>query len=235
MTSPAPAESTSLSNRVADYVLTYIRTQKLKSGDKVPSELRVSAGLKISRGIVREAYRSLSAAGIIEVAPGRSPKVGALNNSLLTHMIRHGISTRQVSPEQVLELRSAIEARAAELASKRRTAEDLEQLRESVAGMGRSISDADQFVRHDLVFHQVISGAGGNPLFHLIGGALRGCMEQSMRAGLQSRTNRDQMARIVDSHSVIVDAIEAADADRAGQLMKVHFDEARAALRGAFD
>ena len=235
MTSPAPIESTSLSNRVADYVLNYIRTQKLKSGDKIPSELQVSAGLKISRGIVREAYRSLSSAGIIEVAPGRSPRVGALNNSLLTHMIRHGISTRQVSPEQVLDLRCAVEARAAELASQRRTEDDVIQLRAAVAGMSRSLRDIERFVASDLVFHQVISGAGGNPLFHLIGGALRGCMEQSMRAGLESRSTRDQMARIVDSHSVIVDAIEAGDPAQAGLLMKVHFDEAKAALRGAFE
>jgi len=102
---------------VVQYVAEYVRERELQSGDRMPSEMQISADLKISRGLVREAFRSLSAAGILEVGAGRSPKVGALNNVLLTHVRRHALSTRQVSPEQVLDIRCSIEVRAAELAA----------------------------------------------------------------------------------------------------------------------
>jgi DNA-binding GntR family transcriptional regulator len=57
-------------------------------------------------------------------------------------------------------------------------------------------------------------------------------METSIRAGLESRTNRRQLTRIVETHSAIVDAIESRQTTRAGYIMKIHFDEAKDALRG---
>jgi GntR family transcriptional repressor for pyruvate dehydrogenase complex len=128
-------EPSTLSGRVVQYIVEYIRERELQSGDRMPSEMQISAGSKISRGIVREAFRSLSAAGILEVGDGRSPRVGALNNILLTHVMRHALSTRQVSPEQVLDLRCSIEVRAAELAAEMCTERDVQDLRSAVSGM----------------------------------------------------------------------------------------------------
>jgi GntR family transcriptional repressor for pyruvate dehydrogenase complex len=228
-------ESNTLSDRVVQYIVEYIREHELQSGDRMPSEVKISADLKISRGIVREAFRSLSAAGILEVGAGRSPKVGALNNVLLTHVMRHALSTRQVSPGQVLDLRCSIEIRAAELAAEMCTEKDVKDLRASVAGMNRAIKNPDRFVPQDVRFHEIISSATGNPLFQLLVGTLRECMETSIRAGLESRTSRTQLTRIVETHSAIVDAIESRQSTRAGYIMKVHFDEAKDALHGVTD
>src|ERR1700678_4376438 len=229
-------ESNSLSDRVVQYIVEYIRERELHSGDRMPSEMQISADLKISRGIVREAFRSLSAAGILEVGAGRSPKVGALNNALLTHVMRHALSTRQVSPEQVLDLRCSIEVRAAELAAEMCTEKDVKDLRSEVTGMNRALKkNPDRWVQNDIWFHEIISGATGNPLFRFLVGTLRECMETSIRAGLDSRTTRAQLTRIVETHSALVDAIGSREATRAGYIMKVHFDEAKDALRGGAD
>lgn len=230
---PSGLASNTLAERVVQYVVDYIRERELQSGDRMPSEVKISAELNISRGIVREAFRSLSAAGILEVGAGRSPRVGALNNALLTNVMRHALYTRQVSPEQVLDLRCSIEVRAAELAAEMCTAKDVADLRLAVAGMSRALKkNTDRWVENDIRFHEIISGATGNPLFRLLVGTLRDCMESSIRAGLESRTTRAQLARIVETHSALVDAIEARQATRAGYVMKVHFDEAKEALRG---
>jgi GntR family transcriptional repressor for pyruvate dehydrogenase complex len=228
-------EPNTLSDRVVQYIVEYIRQRELQSGDRMPSEMQISADMKISRGIVREAFRSLSAAGILEVGAGRSPKVGALNNVLLTHVMRHALSTRQVSIEQVLDIRCSIEVRAAELAAEMCTERDVKDLRSAVSGMNRALKNPDRFVPQDVRFHEIISGATGNPLFQLLVGTLRECMETSIRAGLESRTTRAQLIRIVETHSAIVDAIESQQATRAGYLMKVHFDETIDALRGVGD
>lgn len=228
-------EPATLSDRVVQYVVEYIRERELQSGDRMPSEMKISADLKISRGIVREAFRTLSVAGILEVGAGRSPRVGALNNVLLTHVMRHALSTRQVSPEQVLDLRCSIEVRAAELAAETCTSSDVTELRAAVSGMSRALKNPDRWVQNDIRFHEIISGATGNPLFRLLVGTLRECMETSIRAGLESRTTRVQLTRIVETHSALVDAIEARQATRAGYIMKVHFDEAKDALSGVAD
>jgi GntR family transcriptional regulator, transcriptional repressor for pyruvate dehydrogenase complex len=65
-------EPATLSNRVVQYIVEYIRERQLQSGDRMPSEVQISTDLKISRGIVREAFRSLSAACILEVGAGHA-------------------------------------------------------------------------------------------------------------------------------------------------------------------
>jgi len=220
-------ESNTLSDRVVEYIIEYIRERELQAGDRMPSQVQISADLKISRGIVREAFQSLTAAGILEVGVGRSPKVGTLNNVLLTNVMRHALSTRQVSIHQVLDIRCSIEIRAAELAAETRTERDVADLRAAVSGMNRALKNPDRFVPQDVRFHEIIGGATGNPLFQLLTRTLRECMETSIRAGLESRTTRSQLTRIVETHSAIADAIESRQTARAGYLMKVHFDEAK--------
>lgn len=224
-----------LSDRVAHHVMEYIRENALTSGDKVPSEMRISSDLKISRGIVREAYRSLRTAGIIEISAGRAPRVGALNNASFTHLMQHALSTQQASVEQVLDLRAAVEVRAVELAAEKRSARDVEALRRAVKAMRLSSGrNSDQFVQNDMYFHKVIGIATANPLFSLIESALREAMEASIRAGLQSRTTEAQLVQVVETHQAIADAIEARDPARAAASMAIHFVEAKNALRGIF-
>ena len=57
----------------------------------------LAADLKVSRGIVREAYRALSSAGILEISNGRAPRVGVLRNVSLAPVIQHALATRQAT------------------------------------------------------------------------------------------------------------------------------------------
>jgi len=215
----------SLTTRVTDYIFDYIRRQNLSSGQPLPSELRTSTELGVSRGIVREAFRSLEVAGILEKANGRSPRVGVLDSSFLTNLMVHALSTRQVSVLQVLEMRASIEVHATELASCRRTPEHIQKLCAAADGMLASVRDPDAFVRHDLSFHGLIYSATGNPLFEIICGAMYGAIQESMRLGFMQRTRTSDVARIAKLHRRIAKAIESGSAAQAGELMKLHFED----------
>jgi DNA-binding FadR family transcriptional regulator len=220
-----PADS--LTNRVIDHILHHIRQNGLTSGDTLPSEIRTSTDLKISRGIVREAFRSLEVAGIIDKGNGRSPRVGELNHSFLTHLMLHALSTSQVSMRQVLEIRTLLEVHAAQMAARRRTVSDIARLRAAVNGMTKSADEPEQFVTHDLAFHAVIDGATGNPLIDMMCGAMHECMQQTMRVGIEGRTATAEVLKVVETHHQIADAVEEGDAQRAGTLMRKHFEDAR--------
>jgi DNA-binding FadR family transcriptional regulator len=220
----------SLTIRVTDYIFNYIRENELSTGESLPSELRTSTELNISRGIVREAFRSLEVAGIIEKGNGRSPKVGVLNASFLTHLMVHAISTKQISVKQVLELRSSIEVLAAELAARKRTRSDMQRLRSAVDGMRAAVGKPAIFVQHDLDFHDLINGASGNPLIEVICEAIHEAMQESMRVGILKRKGKGAVAKVAESHEAIANAIEQGNAGLAGQLMKKHFEEAQTAL-----
>ena len=216
-----------LSERVTQYLIKHIQQNDLKPGDQVPSEVQVSGDLEISRGVVRQAYHSLRKAGILEIAMGRSPRVGELSHDAFTPLLAHALSTEQASVEDILELRSAVEIRAAELAAMHRNAGHVKALRKAIEGMRKTVGDLDRFVRIDVRFHQVIGNATGNVLFEIFGRALRGSYESSIRTGLRSRSRLAQIEKIVDTHQAIADAIEAQQPARAGKAMALHFKEAR--------
>lgn len=215
----------SLTIRVTNYIFDHIRKNQLSSGEGLPSELKTSTELNVSRGVVREAFRSLEVAGIIEKENGRSPKVGMLNSSFLTHLMMHAMLTRQVSFRQVLELRASIEVKSAELAARRRTRSDIQRLRAAVEGMRQSITKSNSFVQYDLDFHHVINSATGNPLLEVICGAMHESIKESMRVGLRKRRGPEEIMKVAEAHSAIVDAIEQGNAPQAATRMRKHFEE----------
>jgi GntR family transcriptional repressor for pyruvate dehydrogenase complex len=234
---PNKSDSSSLSEHVAQHLIEYIRANQLKSGDAVPSQMRISADLGVSRGIVREAFRALAMAGIIEINGGRSPWVGRINDEGIAIFVRHALSTDQITMKQVLDLRAAIEIRGAELAATNGTPEHAARLFEEVAKMTATREERDRFVEADLRFHEVIEVATGNPLYELAGCALRSSMKASIRAGLENRTTRGEINRIVARHRQIARAISNRDASAPREKMWLHFRDSLnsfAALRGRF-
>jgi GntR family transcriptional regulator, transcriptional repressor for pyruvate dehydrogenase complex len=211
--------------RVNDYIFDYIRRNQLSSGEDLPSEIRTCADLNVSRSVVREAFRSLEFAGILAKENGRSPKVGVLNSDFLTKLIGHALLTNQVSLRQVLELRAAIEVKAAGLAAQRGTRNDVEELQIAAAGMRQSADLFDDFVQHDFHFHEVINNATGNPLIGLICDAMHESMKASMYAGLSRRRSKQEIICIAESHVEIADAIARGKAREAELHMQRHFEE----------
>ena len=192
----------------------------------MPSEVRVSSDLGISRGIVREAFRALKMAGILEISNGRSPRVARISDQGIAQVLQHAISTEQATIEQVLDLRAAIEVRAAELAATHRAQLDVEALRKAVANMRAFKENQNRFIESDALFHATIAQATGNPLFAIIGGAIRGSLTASIRAGLRNRKTIRELDQIVATHGNIAEAISDRDPVRARNYMAIHFDEA---------
>ena len=190
MGAPKPASPNSLSDQVAQYLVRYIRDRGLGSGARIPSELRISEELDISRGVVREACRALETIGVLDIGNGRSPRVSPLNNRAFLQFLQHAIGTQQASEEQVFDVRSSIEVRAAEIAAVTRTDEDARALRLEAAAMRKAGQMRERFVKADVRFHEVIGRATGNPLFVLLGGALRESLDRTIRAGFDSRYSR---------------------------------------------
>jgi DNA-binding FadR family transcriptional regulator len=228
---PSP-ESGHLSDQVAQYVVEHIRNSGLGPGEKVPSELRTSAHLQISRGIVREAYRSLRAAGILETANGSAPRVGQLSNKALVQIVQHGLSTQQATVEDILDLRTSIEIRAAELAAMKRLPQHITALQAEMKLFDKAMRNCDSWVETDLRFHSIVGDASGNPFFIILASALRESMAVSMRTGFNRRTSAEEIEAMVDTHRRLGDAIIAGDAGRARKHMTTHFQEAREAILG---
>jgi GntR family transcriptional regulator, transcriptional repressor for pyruvate dehydrogenase complex len=224
---PVKAHSAeNLSDRVVTYLIDYTRKHRLKSGEDVPSEGVLSTELKVSRGVVREAYRSLKTAGILDISNGRPPRVGRLTNQPIAQFLHHALHTEQASAADALDVRSALEVRAAELAAANRADVDAAALQREAAIMLASTTQRRRFINADIRFHEALGRATGNPLFALLISALREALDVTIRAGFDSRRTREEHERVAQIHIDIADAVTARRVARARRMMLVHFKEA---------
>jgi GntR family transcriptional repressor for pyruvate dehydrogenase complex len=222
-----PPVPVNLSDRVVEYLIDYTRRHRLACGAEIPSEGQVSEDLHVSRSVVREAYRALKAAGVLDIGNGRSPRVGRLSNRGFAQFLLHALHTEQATPAHVLDLRFSIEVRAAELAALQRTEDDVIGLKREAGIMRNSLAQRQRFTNADIRFHQILGRATGNPLFELLSSALFESLGQTIRAGFDSRSSKTERRRVAQLHFGIADAIGTRNPVQARRLITLHFDEAR--------
>ena len=70
-------------------ITTHIWAQKLRVNDTLPGEGHFAAELGVSREVMREAFGSLAALKLIEVANGRKPRVAAIDGSVIAASLDH--------------------------------------------------------------------------------------------------------------------------------------------------
>lgn len=161
-----PIQPTRVSDNAIDQILNLIAEGRLKPGDRLPSERELVRQLEVSRASVREALRALEAKGIIEVKPGSGSFIRRGNQEkagpdwvpwLLAHR-------REIM--QLVELREALETRAAYLAATRASQEQVAAMKNAIDRMSEAVEngDPDITVQADKAFHESVAKACGNEL-----------------------------------------------------------------------
>jgi len=148
-----PAKQGRVSQEIVDQVERAIISQRLKPGDRLPTERELQEKLQTSRGTVREALGILKHKGLVEIRRGgkggayvREVGVDQVSESL-AFLIKH----RRVSFKELAEFRICAEGTAAGLACERATPEEIEDFNEALA-RGEEIlnvenPDLEQFYR----------------------------------------------------------------------------------------
>jgi DNA-binding GntR family transcriptional regulator len=188
---------------VADEIRVMITTGALAPGERL-FEDRLAEQLGVSRNPVREALRALEGTGLVEVIP------------------RRGAYVSRLEPErarQLLELRSLLEAYAAEQAATNRTDDELASMR-ACLGEGRKASAEGDLVRAAAChrqFHILIEQAARNEFLETVVAPLRHQTELvfSTLADTRGVTSWDEHARMLE-------AIEGRDPQRARDSAVTH-------------
>ena len=231
MTIKLPLASNTLSTQVRDYILTLIARQKLTPGMPVPSEMQLIQELGVSKGVVREAYRSLAALGVLETKSGKVPRIKAFDSSVLQFIFAFASVTEQVTPAQILSVRRWLEIGCVQMAALNGDDDDFAALRQEMALIRDEFSDTERFIQHDLNFHLLLSRCSKNPLFSILLQALHEQLTHSMLAGLEAQRNADEYeGRIIELHQRICDCVCSRDANGAMKAMADHFSLAVDAL-----
>lgn len=213
-----------LVDRVMTEVGGYIRENTLSPGATLPSEADLAGRFGVSRNVVREALRGLAALHLIDIGNGRRPRVAPIDESVISLMIDHAVHTRQVTIQQILDVRRTIELRTVALAALRRTEAEAAEISAIAQRMHDSFARPDEVKELDISFHETIARVSRNPLFGLLVVSFRVVTQQTWGLGWASRPSDAERQASVDSHGLIAAAITARTPAAAEKAMADHFD-----------
>ena len=228
-TPPIPARKhRNLAVAVVEMLSDKIHNGELVPGDKLPTEWEVMQMHGVSRAVVREAITRLQASGLVVTRRGigtfvlSPPDVTGLGIELDTV-----ITMRDVLA--ILELRISLETEVAYLAARRRTEEQLADLRVALDKLHDCRVQMTDTAAADAEFHLVIARSAGNRYFHEILTHLGNNIIPRTRINLDKLARAD-LERAGQEHEDIYTAIRRQDPEMARAAMRSHLSNSRERL-----
>ncbi|SDY77411.1 FadR/GntR family transcriptional regulator [Citreimonas salinaria] len=198
---------------------------------RLPPERQLAERFGVSRARLRQALERLEDEGTIYRRQGRgtfaAPPVA--NGSSVLNRI-----AREVTPQDIMEVRLEIEPALAAHAAARARSDDLARLRQLML----ATIDQDERIAYetaDDIFHYNIAVLARNPLFLEVYDAIRTVRKLAAWGEIRRESHTPEtMARFGEQHRALFAAISDRDGPKAARLMEEHLvDVNRAVLRGA--
>lgn len=159
--------SQTLSQKIERKIEEAIRQKKLVPGAKLPSERELCESFAVSRTALREALRRLSARGLISVRKGSGMFVSEIKteDAIKSLNLYYDLKFDSNLISQIIEVRRLFEPEIARLASRNRSEEDVQLLRDNILDLIHCDPDNTQ-MEVDMInrFHTNLSKATGNPI-----------------------------------------------------------------------
>jgi len=161
-TTARPSTRETVIELVARRIEALLRAGNLRRGSRLPSEPRLAEMLGVSRASLREALKGLVFLGLLKARPGDGTYLQPSLTSMASRHLQWMLLLEEIKYMELYELREILEPAAAQLAARRATRDDLEQMKAALDGMKRSKADAETFIRYELEFHGAITRAAKN-------------------------------------------------------------------------
>ncbi len=210
---------------VAEQILQLIAELALAPGDRLPTENELAARLSVSRTVVREAVKILSATGSVSAQKGRGLYV-ADGESVLgaTRFGSFFLPTNLDHIFMLFEFRRVQEAEASRLAATRASPSELRVIETAVqtCGHGYQASDKTQFEAGDDDFHLGVAAASHN--FFLVAAVREARRLQRQSSVIGIRGVGGHAAEAVEEHEAIYRAIRDGKPGAAAEATYMHLD-----------
>ena len=197
----------------------------LAPGERLPAERDLAARLGVSRITLREAIRILAEEGYLVARRGQQGGtfVTALEEPYQRWLTRMRSDFTEL--EDIIEFRIAVERRAAKLAAKRRTEEDLAILEGAMDDMALA-KDRSSYRRADNSFHNCVAVASRSPRHIEAIASARG--ELFMHTDQIVYTEHVEETQL--QHRRILDGIRSGDEEATATAVELHIESTRAGL-----
>lgn len=217
-----PVRRRRLYEDVVQQLQTLISSGRLEPGDQLPSERALADQLAVSRTSVREALRILEARGMIEARPGQGLFVRGRRTEEIVSVLASYLMKERETFLEVLDVREALERKAAERAAMLATDKDLEALKAALVAMQDEVLEGKVALDSDTDFHRALGVASRNEVLSRMLDTVLGLMIQRRRE-VFSRNWGGVLT--LHQHANIYRAIKNRDPELAGALVSAHLRE----------
>ncbi|WP_421760990.1 FadR/GntR family transcriptional regulator [Devosia sp.] len=191
-----------------------IITGRFPIGSILPTDAVMMENYGVSRTVLREALRTLEAKGLVEARPKVGTRVSPSSRwnlfdaQVLSWHFEAQLDRRFI--ESLFDVRQALERRAADLAVRHRTAEQVRLLKYWVHQMDLSADSVEQHALADLEVHRLIAETSRNPLLRSVTGVVELTLALAATSGSLAERHETRLASTL-RHEALVVAIEAGD------------------------
>ncbi len=207
--------------KVVKRILELVKSGNLRAGDKLPSERKLNEIFGLSRPTLREALRSLSILGVIEMRHGGGAFVTDLKAKSLLAPLDFFVSLSVENAQEVFACRRLIEIEIARKCALNATEADISELENMVTAQEKVGADPIGFRILDSEFHEKLSSiAGNNVMERLSSGFYNMGLEERRKATSSAQVT----LRSVKEHKRIVDHIKLHDDEKTAQAMADHLE-----------
>lgn len=200
----------------------------------LPTEAELCEQFGISRSAMREAVKMLSAKGLITSRPRQGIRIlpkdqwNIFDTDVLKWILNSNPSLELL--KEFLQMRMAIEPKAAALAAQYAQTEDIESIGKAIERMIAAKNGLDDPLQSDIAFHISILYASRNRFFIQLREFVQTALNVSIR-----HTNQLKGITVgdIEDHTAIYNAIKAADATGAEAAVTHMIDEAQGLIEAA--
>ncbi|WP_066455697.1 FadR/GntR family transcriptional regulator [Anaerotruncus rubiinfantis] len=211
-----------VTKQVVEYFINNIQSGNWKIGNKIPSEPALTKELEVSRSSIRAAIQQFVGLGVMESRHGKGTFLISDDLSNFVTVRKAGKTYDFFTLQQILEFRIVLEPECCGLAAERANEDQRERMRFYFGEMKEAVGVPEDFVRYDLLFHEEIARATGNPM---LADALHTAFQQKQ----ESAQYFNELFGYKDGiyyHTLILRAIEARDNVQAKRMMYNHLQKA---------
>jgi GntR family transcriptional repressor for pyruvate dehydrogenase complex len=221
-----PERRGTTSEEVISQLREMIHRGELRPGDRLPPERDLARLLGVSRPTLRAGIRSLAAVGVLHSRQGAGTFVVKADGppSLDSSPLRLMASLHGFTSGEMFEARMSLEMSVAGLAAERATGDQLASMAEEVAGMFASLDDPEQFLIHDVRFHQMIAAASGNRILTSLMNMVATILFDTRIKTVKRATDLKESAEM---HRQVYRAIRERNPEAASEAMHAHLIHAK--------
>lgn len=223
-------KSNSAPERVVNQFLKNLETGEMQTGQKLPTQDKLSEMFGVGRSSIREAMNALAMMGYVQIIQGKGSYVK--KELPATNVIESSSSKlfETANLFNLLEIREVLECYAVEKAATVASEDNIENLRKAVNRLGKSGNDLHEFLLTDLDFHVAIGMCARLPeLSDLVIGIHK--LWNKKLPVIFSASRKEKIEKSIQTAKQVLRHIEQGEGKQAARGMRNHLNMVNDNLR----